>query len=306
MRSATMPIVPGMKREASEAPSMSSIPIAESQSVEASRGGLLNSKRFSRREVDLSSMAPKTNTKADKQAVIEAELKEAISALKKPNRELAGKSIVETAEKRSASISRKSKKPIRNPLFQAVQISATPKANRQKDIFARPFHSSTERIIDDSMIIPPSSLPKIPQSVSRSSGGLSSRNPFLSSVQATPTRKSVPAFSKLSGNMGFFSGDCPPSSPLHIRRSSAQLFNAVPDSAIKKPAGTILSGVADTPIKSTTGHGHPVMLEIGSNKENLQQGSEVEKMFSQSKHDEVTNEESIYKALGWDDIDELA
>jgi DNA replication regulator SLD3 len=43
------------------------------------------------------------NTKAKKLANIEAELKDAISALKKPNRELAGKSQVDTAEKRAAS-----------------------------------------------------------------------------------------------------------------------------------------------------------------------------------------------------------
>ncbi|KUJ20411.1 uncharacterized protein LY89DRAFT_442789 [Mollisia scopiformis] len=305
MRSATMPIVPGMKREASEAPSLSSIPSADSQTVEANRGGLLNSRRFSRREIDLSAMAPKPNAKAEKQAVIQAELKEAISALKKPNRELAGKSIVETAEKRSASISRKSKKPVRNPLFQSVQISATPKANRQRDMFARSQHSSGERSMSDFMAIPPSSLPMIPQSVSRSSGGFPTRNPFLSSVQATPTRKPVPSFSNLSGHAGVFSGDCPPSSPLHIRRSSAQLFPAIPDSAMKKFSNT--SGIADTPVKATTGHAHPSTLEIGSDKENLRQGSEVEKVFNQSKNHDVTNNESIYKALGWDDdLDELA
>lgn len=96
-----MPIVPGLKREASEAPSLSGIPFAES--LAASRGGVLNSKRFARREVDLGSLAP--DLKAKKKASIEAELKEAISALKKPNRELAGKALVETAEKRSASAS---------------------------------------------------------------------------------------------------------------------------------------------------------------------------------------------------------
>jgi hypothetical protein len=107
MRSATIPTVPGLKREASEAPSLSSIPSADSQSLEANRGGVLKSKRFFQREVDLSSLAPEasTNTKAKKQAIIAAELKEAISALKKPNRELAGKSLAETAEKRSVSAS---------------------------------------------------------------------------------------------------------------------------------------------------------------------------------------------------------
>jgi hypothetical protein len=100
-----MPAVPGLKRETSEAPSLSGIPFAESQPLAANRGGVLNSKRFSRREVDLSSLAPDVNAKAKKQAIIDAELKEAISGIKKPNRELAGKVLVETAEKRSASAS---------------------------------------------------------------------------------------------------------------------------------------------------------------------------------------------------------
>lgn len=103
MRSATAPTVPGLKREASENPSLSSIPAADPQSWKANRPGVLHSKRFSQREVDLSSLAPDINSKAKKQLNIEAELKVAISALKKPNRELAGKDIVETAEKRTLS-----------------------------------------------------------------------------------------------------------------------------------------------------------------------------------------------------------
>jgi DNA replication regulator SLD3 len=102
MRSLTMPSMPGLKRETSETPSLSSIPFANSKPVHANRGGVLTSKRFSQREIDLSLLAP-DNSKAKKQANIEAELKDAISALKKPNRELAGKDIVETAEKRAAT-----------------------------------------------------------------------------------------------------------------------------------------------------------------------------------------------------------
>ena len=112
MRSTTTPAVPGLKREASEAPSLSSIPSVESQPLHANRGGVLNSKRFSKREVDLSSLAPDSKAKVQKQALIEAELKEAISALKKPNRELAGKTMVETAEKRSAPASHSRSKSI--------------------------------------------------------------------------------------------------------------------------------------------------------------------------------------------------
>jgi len=46
-----------------------------------------------------------TSSKAKKKAMIDAELQDAIAILKKPNRELAGKVLVETAEKRSASAS---------------------------------------------------------------------------------------------------------------------------------------------------------------------------------------------------------
>lgn len=103
MRSATAPVIPGLKREGSEAPSLGSIPQAEARSVQANRGGVLTSKRFSQREVDMSNLVPKAHSRKRTQVNIEAELKDAISALKKPNRELAGKSIVETAEKRFAS-----------------------------------------------------------------------------------------------------------------------------------------------------------------------------------------------------------
>lgn len=107
MRSTTAPTVPSLKRETSEAPSLSGIPFADPQKLQANRGGVLSSKRFSQREVDMSALiAPDlTSSKAKKKAMIDAELQDAIAILKKPNRELAGKVLVETAEKRSASAS---------------------------------------------------------------------------------------------------------------------------------------------------------------------------------------------------------
>jgi len=104
-RSLTAPPIPGLKREISEAPSLAGIPTIERQPALASRGSTLSSKRFSQREVDLSSLAQVTCSKAAKQSNIDAELREAISGIKKPNRELAGKSLAETAEKRTASTS---------------------------------------------------------------------------------------------------------------------------------------------------------------------------------------------------------
>lgn len=49
-------------------------------------------------------MANSIDTKAKKANTIEAELKEAIANLKKPNRQLAGQEIMETAERRALGV----------------------------------------------------------------------------------------------------------------------------------------------------------------------------------------------------------
>lgn len=97
MRSATDPV----KREGSEAPSLSGIPTADLNPRHKTRTGILASKHFSRREVDMKRLAPDPNAKAMKQAKADAELRDAILAIKKPNRELAGKSLADTAQKRA-------------------------------------------------------------------------------------------------------------------------------------------------------------------------------------------------------------
>jgi DNA replication regulator SLD3 len=114
MRSLTAPPISNLKRETSEAPSFAGIPIADGQPNHVSRGGILSSKRFSQREVDLSSLGTVASTKAQKKASIEAELKEAISGIKRPNRKLAGKVLTETAEKRATMTPRPKSKSTRS------------------------------------------------------------------------------------------------------------------------------------------------------------------------------------------------
>lgn len=331
MRSATAPIIPGLKREASEAPSLSGIPAAESQSLKASRPGVLASKRFSQREVDLSSLAPEGSSKASKQANIDAELKDAIAAVKKPNRELAGKDIVETAEKRTASASHsrsefnpqchiilnlsplESKKPVRNPFFQGVQISATPRMNRQKDIFSQAQHPSLSEMAEEVEMaaIPPSSLPRIPQSSARPSRERHSRNPLLSAVHATPTRKAMPQTSQPSrtslGVPPVDYGGYMPSSPLQPRRSSGQLFASIPDSALKMGSRpTMNGGIEETPVKrraEAPQGGHCTAPTSGSDKENGQ-GRKTASINRVGQH-VASSQEDIYKSLGWDDADDF-
>ncbi|KFY77922.1 hypothetical protein V498_09215 [Pseudogymnoascus sp. VKM F-4517 (FW-2822)] len=208
LRSATAPVLPpGLKREGSEASSLSSIPTMNSQSQHASRTAAHKSRKPSQAEND-----PSLGTLTDrnsKKASIEAELKYAISALKKPNRQLAGQTTVDLAEKRAvagASQSRKAKKPTRNPGFEnmrpgGVQILATPKKPRnmasQSQLFPEP---QAEPELEPGFVLP-SSISRVPSSGHRlgipdSSPPLYrsapvSREPHQSSmVNATPTRSS--------------------------------------------------------------------------------------------------------------------
>jgi len=334
-----MPTMPGVKREASEAPSLSSIPSADAQSTDANRGGVLKSKRFYQREVDLSNLASdgNANTKAKKEAIIQAELKDAISALKRPNRELAGKSQVDTAEKRAASATHarsklknycardeclwdiESKKPIRNPLFQGVQISATPKANRRKDMAFESQPSSLAKSIEEfgPAVVPGSSLPRIPQSALRlAHEGMPKKNPLYSAIEATPTRKLASCSSQRGALLSAPEHDHNaylPSSPLHVRRSSALLFTAVSDSAAKRASTVSSYGVQETPVKRrqeiTLDHSHPRLSEPGSDKEN----NRIERrktLVGTSSQETGRTDENIYKSLGWDDdaddLDDLA
>ncbi|ESZ92222.1 hypothetical protein SBOR_7387 [Sclerotinia borealis F-4128] len=353
MRSATDPTIPGFKREASEAPSLSNIPPAEFKLLHANRGGVLNSKRFSQREVDMSTLAPDPKSKAKKQAAIDAELKDAILALKKPNRELAGKALAETAERRSASAGhpRKSKKPIRNPLFQgfpSVQIKATPKSNRQKDMFgeSQSTFSGWRNVEEmDLGFIPPSSVSAIPQSTVRPS---CDQDPFRSSVQATPSRKSFSTSTRPMSNFANRDADygaIPPSSPLQMRRSSAQLFNRNPNSMAKRPSipavpriletpikrpstSTSYTHIEETPLKETSlketplaplaplrnlsdwksCHSHP-SVPSGPPNQDQENIRDVPVALDKMKPTQVYKKEvSFYEALGWndDDIDDLA
>lgn len=176
--------------------------------------------------------------RAQKKAQVDAELKDAISALKKPNRTLAAKDIVEAAEKRASAGQLKSefpnssnsqtdtnpfitemRKPTRAP---GVQVKATPANNRFKDAFAAdkaqsqptPFHDAAP---SSASVIPASTLPRkfanrIPAPTRPATGGR---------VQATPVRptstSSIPAtgLRPVQETPGIF-----PSSPIMARKAA--------------------------------------------------------------------------------------
>lgn len=99
-RSATDPILPGLKREGC-AVSLYSIP--------PTKLDVQKSRRYSQREVDLSAVTQAYEAKLKKKAKVEKELQGAIAALKKPNPRMAVKELVEAAERRAAASNSRSR-----------------------------------------------------------------------------------------------------------------------------------------------------------------------------------------------------
>ncbi|KAK4101685.1 hypothetical protein N658DRAFT_566671 [Parathielavia hyrcaniae] len=176
LRSATQTVIPGLKRETSDSSLMGLIPRADSKSLRERPSSIFS------RSISLGG----ADMKAQKKAQVDAELKDAISALKKPNRTLAVKDIVEAADKRaSAGQLRKLMKPNR---ASAVQVKATPANNRYKDALAAENAQSQPTPFLD---IPPSSASVVPASTlpRKFANRLANPSPPALRVQATPLRK---------------------------------------------------------------------------------------------------------------------
>jgi DNA replication regulator SLD3 len=92
LRSATSTTIPGLKREGSDPLSLKNMTKGEPRLLRDETNALSRS----------SSLTSLDDAKAKKKALVEAELQDAISVLRKPNRELAGKAIVEAAERRAS------------------------------------------------------------------------------------------------------------------------------------------------------------------------------------------------------------
>ncbi|KAL2260427.1 hypothetical protein VTK26DRAFT_5568 [Humicola hyalothermophila] len=151
LRSASNTVIPGLKREASD-PSLRRIPRADTGSIKD------NPLKLFSRSVSLSET---DDRRAKKKADVEAELRDAISTLKRPNRALAVKEFVEAAEKRaSVGQLKKLKKPNR---ASAVQVKATPANNRFRDALA-PNNNHHSQPALPSFDFPPSSASVVPSS----------------------------------------------------------------------------------------------------------------------------------------------
>lgn len=95
MRSATPAAIPGVKREGSEPLGLDRIPLGERSLKEKSRN-VLSRTMSNNSTADLKALKKEEETR---------QIQEAISGIRKPNRHLIGRSIIEDAEKRTGSSS---------------------------------------------------------------------------------------------------------------------------------------------------------------------------------------------------------
>ncbi|KAL1634708.1 hypothetical protein SLS56_002110 [Neofusicoccum ribis] len=203
-RSSTDPLLPPtLKREGSEAPSLSSIPSLKDSQTSSSRNSLSQFERFSRRQIDLEAMSKANEAKLKKKAHIEQELEKAIGTLRKPNRGAALKDVAADTDNRR--LSRKPTTTTRKPAA-AVLVGATPKRGRKtKDIVQQqatpnyrwppgmaafdpdddvaPPPPSSDAVVPSSAIRPTSA---VPASVSRSVAPPSSSSALPSRTQRGP------------------------------------------------------------------------------------------------------------------------
>lgn len=273
MRSATPAAIPGLKREVSEPLGLERISTGDQVLKERPRNILSRSVSTSGTE----------DLKAQKKAKVEAELKEAISALKKPNRQMIGKSIVEEAAKRTGSSSSphprstyaqarlftcsilinniEQKRPVRNAAAaNKIQVKATPANFRFRDAVAADsraigsFHPPPPRSKLDAI---PSSSSVIPATESRLGFRDDLRDDLAAfhiastpaKVMATPAlaRASPTSFPKQPANDDFI----PPSSPIISKKTATAPrvnFN-IPGEVDPEPSSPVLPRLFETPVK---------------------------------------------------------
>lgn len=324
MRSASTSTISLLKREASETPSLANVPRRDSKDSSGSKTKASAS----------STMGPAKRVtgeeKLKREAQVKAELQEAISSLRKPNREVVVKAMVEADERRvttSLSQMRKSKKPTQHPRFQNT-IKATPTGVRFRDALARDAHGLSvtslqyhESIESDHA---PSSASVVPSSAprkrNRDASSMLDESPALpppqrpsEHVQATPAKPSAlrRAFPSVPEHD---EGIVLASSPVMSRKIAQPRFlgSALKhrDSGIGMPSSPARGGLVETPVKKAR-LGVSGSLESFITRTPLKmRGVDVnaEPLVSTNAGNEVVAEKrvSIYEQLGWDDYDDLA
>ncbi|EGD88976.1 hypothetical protein H112_03893 [Trichophyton rubrum D6] len=337
-RNNTAPATAEVKRESNDQLSFST-------SI-GGRGGIQKSKRVNNREVDLEAVAKQHESKLKRMNLLvdqKRELDAAINALRKPNRELAVRDFVESAEKRSASSAashpRKQKNPTRNPFAQGVQVMATPKGPRNKDCgFAdlpslpkawkqsRPTVMASPIPDPDAQVVPsPSTRPSNTNMLPKSRPILNfSRTEAL--VHETPSKPSSNGLKRSATSNPVESGIEAELSPILARKSKPCSYESSSiNLSLDTSAHSTTAEVGETPPRlkqmmfvseSTVPRRVDFMQPSTPAKGSVQHKIPVTTPLRQRAGDDAnrtineTPEKSIYERLGWnnddDDDDELA
>ncbi|KAI2611991.1 DNA replication regulator SLD3-domain-containing protein [Hypoxylon sp. NC1633] len=303
-----------LKRENSEPLSMVSIPRADSVTSQERPSRPLSSASTNRKSGE---------EKAKKEALVKAELQDAITALRRPNRDVVSKAIAaEAAERRattSLSQSRKSRKPSQLPRPQDI-VKATPVGNRFRDVFGmgvgnQPTRPRGTDFIERGSIPSSSTMPSsAPRKRSHGAAFPLEESPAIprsrassNRIEATPVRPQNPKQSFMFVPEAD-EEDILASSPIMSRKPSRQSFrdsgidmptspvNEFAETPLKRRAAPILSkeSVKATPAKRNMSDDH-ISATATAGKDAAQGEQEPEKR------------PSIFERLGWDDddLDEL-
>lgn len=282
MRSATTTSLAAIKREGSEPAALKGLVKGDPDLLNKRNGPSLSRS---------TSMANLEDSKATKKALVDAQLKEAISTLRKPHRDVVSKQLVDASERRTftgLSSAKKARKPARHSLGTSI-VKATPTNNRFRDVFApKPESIADIPFLSTEEVIPPSSLPsRVPSTGLRTGHRDVFRNspsPALDRIDNTPSKGT--RFQDRLENDGPV-----PWSPLMERRKESSDNVLVPGSAVKGQR-TITDftssrdeGIFATPIKP------PAKIFVEN---------------TPTQDVPAAKPLSIYQKLGWDDdLDDL-
>ena len=287
-RSATAPSVPKLKREPSE---VSTRPM--------SRTGLQKSVSFMNREIDLESDARTQDAKKrklDKVALQKRELREAIDALKKPNRTNAASMFMDEVESRSVD-PRTGLRKLDTP----AQITATPKRPSARDATESepglpPMPSFAAR--EGQFIIPSSTIKPVAVSSAQPPLMSAKRRAVLSTIHDTPSRGSAkttnplglpkPTLIATTPAINRFRTDLPLETPLKATTKSGKSVLFTP---VKRKDVSMDEAFRNVP---------EIPADAGIAMDRVMGGKGVELRMGGD-----NGELNIYQALGWDDDDDL-
>ncbi|POS86247.1 hypothetical protein EPUL_001156 [Erysiphe pulchra] len=288
MRSATMPIIPSVKKDGSEA--LSSLGTINKDPPEVNMIQSQRLKLSSQRDDSLAKLDVGNNFKRVNKVNVDLELKNAISILRKPSRQLATRDTADFSIQRAASFShpKTSKKTsLENVTKEAVEIFATPKTNRNKHIFEKIQNSNPP----SEKNFPTSSqrLLTIPKATPQKRDDFITDNSPLCSIEATPSRELGSKVQKETlSKQTLVENKHLCQSPLNVRRSSAQLFGSLSKSSNRK-----LDRCWDN--IDTSIHQNKTTSQISNFL-----GPETFKE-NQPHSENIVEDKSIYQVLGWDE-----